>query len=395
MPVDLLEQLEALPPAVLTEVVRTDQHDPGLELLDWTVRPLKPENVGLSSGSLYRFSGHSRGAGSLRPWAVVLKCIHHPAGESPPQHDWAYLQREILAFQSGMLASLPPGLRAPRFYGVIEQAQAAWVWLEYIDDAQPRQWPLAVFQQAARQLGRFGAAYLRAAPTPIPEYPWLCRQPVVRSIWAAHSWWTGFMHPSAPGCAWASPSTQRAFDERTQARVLRLLAEKERFFAVNDRLPQVLCHNDAHRRNFMWSRSAQGGENELVAIDWAMTGPGALGNDLGKLLENSMLLFDYDPFDAKTLTAAGYQAYLEGIAAAGAQVDPRLVRLGQLISAAFWIAAAGPGWAALMLAPESGNDIPAMYGRTAEEALAGWAALTRFCLDGADEARSLIRELGL
>ena len=54
-----------------------------------------------------------------------------------------------------------------------------------------------------------------------------------------------------------------------------------------------------------------------------------------------------------------------------------------------------PGWAALMLPPESGTNVQAMYGHSVEEVLAGWVQLDAFCLDRADEARALIRLVGL
>ena len=51
-----------------------------------------------------------------------------------------------------------------------------------------------------------------------------------------------------------------------------------------------------------------------MVLDWAFTGTGAVGNDLGGLLGNSMYFFDYDPYDAETLEAALLEGYLAGIA---------------------------------------------------------------------------------
>ena len=42
---DFLEQLKAIDVAILTEVVRKDQHNPGLTILDWTVEPINHEKV--------------------------------------------------------------------------------------------------------------------------------------------------------------------------------------------------------------------------------------------------------------------------------------------------------------------------------------------------------------
>ena len=108
-----------------------------------------------------------------------------------------------------------------------------------------------------------------------------------------------------------------------------------------------------------------------------------------------MFFFEYSPTDAETLEAAQLEGYLAGLADEGVQLDPRLVRLGYLISLSLWMGAMLPGWSAIMLAPDSQFNVQAMYGRDSEEVLKGWVRLNEFCLDRADEARTLIRELGL
>ncbi len=389
---DLLEQLKGMDQVVLTEVVRKDLRNPDLIILDWTVEPLSHEKIIDTTGGLFCFSGHGQSAEGLQYWKVILKCINNPKAEKQDLRGWSYWQRESLAFQSGFLELLPPGLRAPRCYGVIESDNGVWVWIEHIQEITGKQWSLEYFQRTARQLGRVQGAYLCGAP--IVDQPWLS-QSFFRSVWNEQGWWSGFMNPTFEENAWQSPITQRGFDDRQKLCVLRLLAEKERFFDVNDRLPQVLCHNDASRRNFLWSRSAQTGAEELVGIDWAFTGMGAIGNDLGQLLGTSIFFFEYSPANADMLEVALLDGYLAGLADNGVTVDVRLVRLGYLISLSFWMGAMLPGWAACMLPSDSGVNVLAMYGRPAEEVLDGWVELDAFCLDRADEARILIQQLGL
>jgi thiamine kinase-like enzyme len=388
---DLMEQLKAMDQAVLTEVIRKDRNIPDLALIDWMVEPISHEKIIDTTGGLFRFSGQGQSTQGIEPWTVVLKCINDPKQWSQQPREWSYWRREIMAFQSGLLEQPPTGIRAPRYYGVMENENGAWVWIEHIQEATGKQWSLNTFQRTARQLGRFQSAYLGEAK--LPDHPWLCG-PFFRTIWDDKEWWSGFMNPASEENAWKSPIVQRAFDDLQKSRVLQLLAEKQRFFDVNDRLPQVLCHNDANRKNFMWTHSPQTGQEELIVIDWAMTGIGAVGNDLGELVGESMYFFDYDPYAAETLEAAVLEGYLAGIADAGIVIDPRLVRLGYLISLSFWQAAMLPGWAAIMLPPESGVNVQAMYGHPAEEVLAGWEQLEAFNLDRVDKARSLIKQLG-
>ena len=385
---NLIEQLKEIDQSVLTDVVRRDQNDSDLVILDWTVEPLSHQKIIDTTGGLFCFSGRSQSTEGAQPWKVVLKCINNPNSSKQDPRGWSYWQREILAFKSGFLAQLPAGVRAPRFYGVMENENGAWVWMEHIREVTGKQWSLEYFQRTARQLGVSQGKYLHQ--TPLTDQPWLS-QFFFRNVWSPEGFWSGFMNPASEENAWQSPITQSGFDAQQKSRILQLLDEKERFFDVNDRLPQVLCHYDASRRNFMWSRSLQTGEEELIGIDWAFTGIGALGNDLGELIGTSMFFFEYSPTDAETLEAAVLEGYLAGLADNGVTIDARLVRLGYLISLSFWMGVTLPGWSAWMLSPDSGFNVQAMYGRRAEEVLAGWVQLDSFCLDRADEARALIQ----
>jgi hypothetical protein len=388
---DLLAQLRAIDPAVLTGVVRQDQQDPHLAILDWTVEPINHEKIIDTTAGLFRFSGESQGGSGRQPWAVVLKCIHNPTVESQQPREYSYWRREIMAFQSGFLQRLPPGVRAPRGYGVMENEHGAWLWIENIQETTGKQWSLDYFRRAARKLGRFQGAYL--CGTQLPDYPWLC-QPFFSVGWKEQNYWPGLLSPEFEQNAWKSTIVQSALDDRQKFRLLQLFVEKLRFDEVNYRLPQVLCHNDVHRKNFMWTQKPQTGEEELIALDWAFTGPGALGNDLGELLGNSLYFFDYDPQEVETLEAALLDGYLTGIADNRARIDPRLVRLGYLISLSFWMATL-PGWTPFRLPSESASNVQAMNGHSEEEVLAGWVHLNAFCLDRADEARRLIQQLSL
>lgn len=321
-----------------------------------------------------------------------MKCINHPKEATEQTRAWNYWKREILAFQSGLLAQLPEGVCAPRFYGVTENEHGAWIWMEYIEETTGKHWSLEDFRRTAQHLARSQGKYL--AGTPLIDQPWLT-QAIFRNVWDKDGFWSRWMNPACAQNAWQSPITRGGFSDRQKSRVLQLLAEKEHFFDANDRLPQVFCHNDASRRNFMWARSGQTGKEELIGIDWAFCGSGAVGNDLGQLVGTSLFFFEYNPMDAEPLEIAVMEGYLAGLAESGAKVDARLVQMGYLISLSLWMGAMLPGWAAAMLPVDSGFNIQAMYGREAEEVLEGWVRLDEFCLDRADEARVLIEQLGL
>ena len=145
----------------------------------------------------------------------------------------------------------------------------------------------------------------------------------------------------------------------------------------------------------MWTFSQKTGQEELIGIDWAFTGIGAVGNDLGELVGVSLFFFEFDPIRAETLENAVFEGYVAGIAEHNLDLDIRLIRLGYLISLSFWSGATIPGWVAIMMSPDAKINVQAMCGRPAADVLAGWAHLNQFGLDRADEARSLIQQLGL
>jgi hypothetical protein len=381
------EQLHNLDPALLTVVVRQAQRSPAFDLLDWSVAPLNHQKIIDTTGGLYRFSGQGQDAAGVRPWSVVLKIVNQPSGEmcqSP--REWCYWQRELLAFQSGTLAALPGPLRAPRCYGVTEREDGGWIWMEHISEATGQRWSLADFGRAAAHLGRFAGAFLTGRP--VPDQPWL-GEPFFRSIFADGGWWAQHMATDTPESIWQSPLVQRAFSPDLRRQVLDIWADKQRFFDALDRLPQVLCHNDCHRRNLMW-RKGENGQDELIVLDWAFCGLGSVGMDIGELVATSTYFFDSDLNAIAELESVVFAGYLAGLRAAGWQGDERLVRLGYTACAGLWMGATLPGWAAVMLEPASGVNALAMYGRPADEVLTGWVTLTEFLLDRADEARRLM-----
>lgn len=387
---DTLEQLQQLDIMLLTDVVRQDQRSPTFEIADWTVEPINFAKILDTTGGLYRFSGRGNDRQGIRPWSIVLKMLNRPPQDDVDPRDVFYWKRELLAFQSGLLADLPKAVRAPRCYGVIERDDGGWLWMEHIVQSTERRWSLEHFQRAAHQFGRFGGAYLTGKP--LPDQFWLSK-PLFRGMYAPSGFWATYMNPDSPRNAWQSPVVQKAFAEPLRSKVLRMWAESPRFINALDRLPQVLCHNDLNRRNLML-RTAADGQEEVIALDWAWCGNGAIGLDAGWLVADSLLLFDYDPTQAADLETTVVDAYVAGLREAGWAGDERLARLGYLITAADWIGLL-PGWGALNLDEESTTDLMAMYGRPAEEVLAGWVTLCEFLMERADEARHLMRALGL
>jgi hypothetical protein len=375
----ILEKLSSIDPAFLAKLARQDTGAEAFELSDWSVTPVSHEAVVETTGGLYCFRGQGWDGYVSKPWSVILKIVNRPEDGCLDPQELCYWKRELLAYGTGMLATLPGGICSPRCYAVSEHEADNWIWMENIRETGDPAWSMAHFERAARRLGRFAGAWLGGIP--LPAAPWLCGS-LFRTFYADGEWWANFLNPESPNNAWQRPTVQTVFSEPLQSRVLQIWAEKWQLIEANERLPQVLCHNDAHRRNLML-RAAANGEEELVAIDWAFCGPGGLGNDLGELVGTSLSYFAVHPTDAAELEEAVLEGYLSGLRDTGWTGDERLARLGYTLSLAlYW-----GGTLASEVARVQPENVEAKYGRPLEAVLKGWSALAEFALDRADESR--------
>jgi hypothetical protein len=376
----------AIDTTVLTDVVRQDQRSSTFILHEWSVEPLSHHVIIDTTGGLFCVRGRGSDPRGERAWSVVLKVVHAstlPNAQKP--RNWSYWRRELLAFQSGLLADLPGHLVAPRSYGSQEAEDAVLLWLEHIVETAPRRWAMEHYALAAQHLGSFQGAY--ACGRPCPEAPWLT-DGFFRSVYAPDDWWTPHIDPNQPGNVWENAVTQAWYPAARRARTLRLFAEREQFLAVLDRLPQVLCHNDAHRRNLLL-RARPDGQDETVALDWAFAGRGALGADLSALVMASCFFFEVEPARIRELAAVVLDGYLVGLRAAGWDGDARVVQLGYLASVALGFAISMPGWTGQLLSPEQVGVTTRQYGRSADEIARGWLTLWEYAHTCAEQARRL------
>lgn len=382
MPQDLLEQLRAIDPAMLTEIVRQSQHSSTFELAEWSVERLSAKGI-INPDGLFRFSGTGRTGSAPAPWSLVLKVVRKPEEEQNPRDIW-YWKRELLVAQSQLLDRLPGPLVAPRIYAANDHTDSGWLWMEHIVGHTDQRWSQAQYAFAARELGRFNGTCLSSPP--IEDYPWLCTEHC--------RWWLKTVEQFHTEQTWDNPFVRAAFSQMLRARVEQLLAEKDQFLAALNHAPQVFSHFDCQRRN-LFIRRREDSSDELVAVDWAFAGRAALGGELFALIGSSALLFEVEADDLPGLEPVVYEAYLAGLRETGWNDDPQLVRLAYTAWRALWLGAAGP---ALVVAwtPDEGDEfIRQQFGRSMEAIANGWARLCKWGLDGADEARLLMDQLHL
>ena len=217
-------------------------------------------------------TGSAHVGGASHPWALVVKVCAAADGADPGA--WDYPAREGLAYGSGLLAALPGGLAAPRCLAVETQPDGtSWLWLEAVTDAHPGPWPLERYARVARQLGRFNGAYLTGVP--LPDQPWLSR-----------GWLRDFVEPSGPALTelerLAGPgSSSAARAALSAARHHRAAPPVGGAGALPHRPGPAAANLLPPRRLPPQPADRAGPEGEqLVAVDWAYAGHGAVGEEL-------------------------------------------------------------------------------------------------------------------
>jgi hypothetical protein len=385
----LLMSREALVPAIdraaLTGPVRGLLGSDTAEIETWD-HDLLYGGLGVAKGisAVYRVAGTACDGGATKPWSLVLKILRDPThGSGPGEEPRTGWDREVRVYRSGLLDDLPAGLVAARCYGIEERPGAAWLWLEDVADEIGPHWPIARFALAARHLGRLSGRYLTERP--LPDDPWLLLHGLLPSRAAVVAgFWDDFERVRD------DPLARRIWPGDLSDRALRLWHERDWVLAAIERLPQSFVHGDADRRN-LFARHSAAGEEETVAIDWALAGVLPLGAELPLLVTASVLWAqEVGPGDLGELADSCLAGYVAGLADVGWHGDPRLVETGFAATAAL---RHGPLWGAVELVgmtPEQRAPIMRTMGGSIEEFADRWAAVQRFAYDRLDAVRGVL-----
>lgn len=283
---------------------------------EWQVDLLGGLDSGPMAAGVYKVTGTAvTPANNSLDWRLVVKILRSPEGFTMPDGttltremvetptNFVYWQRERLVAQSDLLEQLPAGLYAPRFLGVTHISEReCWLWQECL--SEDHEWTWADYHEAAFRLGQWQGT---AASEPV-DHPWLSQNWLaswvhgpLTSIFSVINGMDGTNHPLL--IAYFAPEELAALRQ--------LWANRQPILNRLARLPQTLCHLDAHRGNLIW----QG--KKLALLDWAFVGMGALGEELAAFV-GATLLLDYVPLaDAAQLEQVSFAGYLAGLRAAG------------------------------------------------------------------------------
>ncbi len=370
-----LAQLDA---ATLNTIVSQALAEP-VTIVDWQVTLLGGLDSSPMAGGVYKLAGTAITPSNItQNWNVVVKILRSPEGITMPdgtcitremaedKHHFGYWQREALAAQSELFDNLPVGMRAPQFLGItcINDSEC-WLWQEYLPT--DHEWTWGDYHEASYRLGVWQAT------THVPsEHPWL-----------SHAWCANWVHGPLTNIfgmvegmdGYNHPLLTAYFAPEELTALRKLWANRQTYLDRLAQLPQTLCHLDAHRGNLSW----QG--DELVLLDWAFVGEGALGEELAAFV-GATLLLDYVPLtDAEQLEQVAFTGYIAGLRAAGWSGDEALI--WEAYQCAMPLRFAPPSLASMLrtvMQPDFAADWEQKTGRPLADILTHRAGLVRFYL---------------
>ncbi|MGB6059047.1 MAG: hypothetical protein WBF71_12385 [Microthrixaceae bacterium] len=287
---------------------------------------------------------------------------HWPAGADSSH--WNFWSREALAYENHVPdAFRVGGLRGPRLLDRVELSDGSvQLWLEDVVGRSGHELDLADHARISRRLGKAQGSIRprvdgsspveieaeRAAraeaqaqvpaetPTPVPvQTQWLDLPFLSRGWMRSYA----LSRPAGPGIrddpqAWEHPVVVAGFGEarhRLRARFGELYRDAPRWFELMESLPRTLCHLDFWPNNAIAVVGTD--EPDDVLIDWAFVGDGAVGEDPGNWVPDTLFDHFMEPERFAELDAAVWQAYSAGLIEAGWPWPIEFARLGMCASA--------------------------------------------------------------
>jgi hypothetical protein len=326
--IEALSTSHLLPP--LRQLFGTEAVDD----VEWHVAEINRGAVNPVTMGLYHVYGRVRVGDQTRDFSLILKTIQSPAniglphlGGGDDQTHWNHWQREPSFYQSDLVGQLPEGIATPRCYGIQQwDGRIIWLWLEAVEYGRADLRQLDDLGFVAHQLGRLNGKFTH--PAHLPQTDWLTTDTNLQWLeeikGPANLLFTSDGRPK-----WEHPVLQSLFPPTDHNPYHQFWQAIDRFTVILQDLPRTWCHGDGNPANFK-IRQTGSGSKEMVAMDWAMTGIGVLGQDVAQLIYDSYRFFAAEQWDALIQTLL--DRYLDGLREMGWRGEERQVWLGYAIT---------------------------------------------------------------
>ena len=303
-------RLDSISASYLTEIAKIATEDSGLQVASWTYEPVHGGFGGAIGGTaLYRFSITATNG---QRCSLILKILYQRPNENTRSP--YYWKREYELYKSAILHDMPAdSFVPPRVFALEDLVDANWIWMEDIADIKG-EWSLDDYAKFAERLGRFNGAWLTGLPLP-------------RAEWLSLNWHSAIVPALADTFRQLdqlleNPLAQLTLPMDAKAEIESIWRDRNDFSVAVASLPRTFCHNDAFRRNVLNRKE------EVVLIDWALAGVGAIGEDLVSLVAVSLYYEGFTQAYADELDQVVFAGYVRGLSQAGWRGDQRLARIG-------------------------------------------------------------------
>ncbi len=238
------------------------------------------------------------------------------SASADPRH-WNYWRREAEAYRSAELRSSleRAGLDMPA--GTVEeQPGGVTLWLEDVAGTPGTRFSLAEHTALAQAAGRWQAqGPLHAA--------WTSR----RYLRDYSTNWPVSWHLLDDDDAWQRPLIKDNWPPGLRADWQRLVAHREFLLDLMERLPRTRSHLDFWVCNQIMRPTGQ-----VVLVDWAFAGDGAVGEDIGNHVPDAVNDLFWPAEKITELDQACFGGYLAGLREAGWAGRDSEARLGMVAS---------------------------------------------------------------
>jgi hypothetical protein len=255
------------------------------------------------------------------------------------------------------------------------------MWLELVYEADSN-WTIEQHQLVARHLGQFNGAYLNGHP--LPE----------QTLWMGYGRMQAWLEQNPPDkerlLQHSETKLGRWLSRQSIERMMNLWQKRQPLLAAFERLPTCFCHHDAFRRNLMLRQTANGSA-ETVAIDWAYTGLGKVGQEIGVMTAVNLFFMEVLAKHAQELSQAVFTEYSAGLRDAGWQRDLQLARFGYTVTATLTFGLAFCViYTNFLQSPNGAAISETITGHPIDDILEQLAVVLPFLLDLGDEALALM-----
>lgn len=310
------------------------------------VRPVDIPTLNMTTGGIWRVFGDVHVArGSALAFSMVVKLLQsallwehiaavpeHLRAELAAHYPW---RTEAQVYASGLAAALPPGMRLPEVWDIVELGgERVALWLEDVPFVPAEQWSVDHFAAAARCLGRFAGKQEVAG---------------LDSLWDPHVDAERLRHyvagvgknvyiPAILGQElWQHPALAATAGTKVREGLRWIAARAEDLVEEMLALPSFPSHGDACPQNLLLtSGSARAGDAAFTAIDWGLCGWNCAGFDLGQLLAGRVHAGTLHGGELPALEPICMEAYCAGLADAGCLVEQPAVKRGHALSMAMF-----------------------------------------------------------